>query len=396
MGKKILLVEPDYYTRFPPLGLLKLASYHREKGDEILKLVRGQVDPYEHTLYDRPDLIYVTSLFTYSWRNVHEAVQYYKDRYPNVKLWLGGIYASIWPEHAKTSGADFVHEGIFHEVEGYLPAYDLVDDWWNGSILFSSRGCIRNCHYCAVPKIEGKHSRVLHTIRDLIYPKHSRVILFDNNILGAPNWREILDELYEIGLKVDFNQGLDARLINDEVAEKLSKLKMQFIRIAYDRQNMGKSVKNAIDKLSNYGISPRKIVCYMMYNFEDTPKDIFERIRKLLTWGAVAYPMRYQPVLDPDFSLKKNSYISPNWNKEQLQKIAEARRIVGFAGTFPPYNKLVERFNETSNFEELIFEKKSDENKLLDTTKKSTSNRLKNAKPRYNKKFDWRKTRKKR
>ena len=134
----------------------------------------------------------------------------------------------------------------------------------------------------------------------------------------------------------------------------------------------------------------------MMYNFEDTPKDIFERIRKLLTWGAVAYPMRYQPVLDPDFSLKKNSYISPNWNKEQLQKIAEARRIVGFAGTFPPYNKLVERFNETSNFEELIFEKKSDENKLLDTTKKSTSNRLKNAKPRYNKKFDWRKTRKKR
>ena len=348
MGKKILLVEPDYYTRFPPLGLLKLASYHREKGDEILKLVRGQVDPYEHTLYDRPDLIYVTSLFTYSWRNVHEAVQYYKDRYPNVKLWLGGIYASIWPEHAKTSGADFVHEGIFHEVEDYLPAYDLVDDWWNGSILFSSRGCIRNCHYCAVPKIEGKHSRVLHTIRDLIYPKHSRVILFDNNILGAPNWREILDELYEIGLKVDFNQGLDARLINKENAEKLAKLKIPEIRIACDDKFMIPHIERAIKYLNDAGITSKRLFAYTLFNRTDTPQDFFERIRQLLNWGILSYPMQYQPVN----SLEKNKFVSPNWSKTEIEMVNIARRVMGYGGALPSHDGLIDKFNKAKNFKQ--------------------------------------------
>lgn len=403
LNKNILLVEPDYYTRFPPLGLLKIGRYHMEIEKDRVGLVRGN-EPKDNSdisyaddieFNGEPDIIYVTSLFTWASKPVHDSIVHYKDLYPNSKILVGGLYATLFPKDAEKTGAK-VLPGLFRKAENQKPLYELIDDVWDGSIIFSSRGCIRKCDFCAVPILEKGIHNVKYSIKSLVHKEHSRIIFWDNNILGAPNWKSIFDELQEIGLKVDFNQGLDARLINDEVAEKLSKLKMQFIRIAYDRQNMGKSVKNAIDKLSNYGISPRKIVCYMMYNFEDTPKDIFERIRKLLTWGAVAYPMRYQPVLDPDFSLKKNSYISPNWNKEQLQKIAEARRIVGFAGTFPPYNKLVERFNETSNFEELIFEKKSDENKLLDTTKKSTSNRLKNAKPRYNKKFDWRKTRKKR
>ena len=144
---KVLLVEPEYYSRFPPLGLLKLATYHRNKGDEVM-LVRGQVD-FRKERKDKPfrgspDLIYVTSLFSYSWRPVHRAVKYYTKKYPQSKLVLGGIYASLIPEHAATSGADKIHIGLHNEAEPYIPAWDLIPEW-DSTILFASRGCVRKC-----------------------------------------------------------------------------------------------------------------------------------------------------------------------------------------------------------------------------------------------------------
>ena len=188
---KVLLVEPDYYTRYPPLGLLKLAAYHRSLGHSV-ELVRA---PGEATT--TPDLICVTSLFTYAWRPVHEAVRNYKTRFPSADVELGGIYASLLPEHAALSGADVVHTGLVSEAESIQPAYDLVPEW-NGTILFASRGCIRRCGFCSVPKLEGRPSAFRYGIRNLIYPGHKRVIFWDNNILGNPNWRSVFDEMADL------------------------------------------------------------------------------------------------------------------------------------------------------------------------------------------------------
>jgi hypothetical protein len=167
-----------------------------------------------------------------------------------------------------------------------------------------------------------------------------------------------MDDLQTIGKKVDFNQGLDARLINDEAAERLSKVRMDSVRIAYDRTNMKGAVQKAIETLSDYGINRRKILCYALYNFGDDPQDLFRRVRDLLNWGVVAYPMRYQPVLELPYALEKNTYIAPKWNKKQLETVASLRRIVGFAGTFPPYKALVDRFNQTEGFDEMLYPKK--------------------------------------
>lgn len=184
---RVLLVEPDYYTRYPPLGLLKLAELERHEGNEV-NLVRGAVEVPE------PDRVYVTSLFSYSWRAVHQAVKFYKERYPRAKVSLGGIYASLLPEHAALSGADEVHVGLYPEAEELMPAWDLVPDW-DGSILFASRGCVRKCGFCSVPKLEGRPQDLKYGIRHLIWPGHTRVILWDNNILGNLNWEAIFDEL---------------------------------------------------------------------------------------------------------------------------------------------------------------------------------------------------------
>jgi pyruvate-formate lyase-activating enzyme len=336
----VLLVEPDYYTRYPPLGLLKLGALHRDRGDTV-ELVRSPNHPSQ-----RPDLIYVTSLFTYAWRPVHEAVRQYKSMFPNARVHLGGIYASLLPEHAALSGAE-VHLGLHAEAEALMPAYDLVPEW-DSTILFASRGCIRRCGFCSVPKLEGRPSDFRYGIKNLIYDGHTSVIFWDNNILGNPNWKSVFDEMAELKIEVDFNQGLDGRLLTEEVADKVARCKMKTIRLAYDYIGVGPYIEKAIRRLRELGVSPKKIVVYTLFNYIDDPENFFHRVRDLLNWGAVCYPMRFEPLT----SLDKNKYVSPKWDAERLSQVARARRVMGYAGAFPPYKGLLEKLNRAEDFDD--------------------------------------------
>jgi hypothetical protein len=349
LAKHVLLVEPNYYSKFPPLGLLKLSSYHKSNGDTT-ELVKSCEMPKR-----QPDLIYVTSLFTWAWKPVWIAVEFCKRKFPNTEVHLGGLYASLLPKHAASSGADVVYEGIFEEAEGLMPDYELVEKW-DGSIIFSSRGCLRKCPFCAVPKIEGSLKSVKKSIKEFVYHKHTSVIFWDNNILAASNWRSVFDELEELNLNVDFNQGLDARLITDEVANRLSRLKLNSgssmkVRLGYDSKQSEEPVKKAIERLHDVGINGRRIMVYTLFNYNDDPEEFFLKVRNILEWGAVCYPMRYEP-LDIPFALEKNKYISPKWEAQLIEMVHDARRVIGFGGAFPPYQGLIEKFQKARSFEE--------------------------------------------
>ena len=337
----VLLVQPEYYTRYPSLGLLKLSSMHRARGDTVELHVR----PQEASTH--PDLIYITSLFTYSWRPVHDAASFYRDRYPDARIELGGIYATLMPEHARLADVDVVHEGLVPEAERYMPDYSLVEGW-DSSIMFGTRGCIRKCAFCAVPKLEGKTWGPAESVRGLVHPEHKRVILWDNNVLGVPNWRDLVDELRDIGLPVDFNQGLDARLIDDEVAVKLRELQINPVRLAYDIPTERRALERAVPALAAAGFNKRRMHVYTLFNFRDTPDEFLSRVTDLMSWGVVSYPMRYEPLN----SLEKNKFISPHWTAERLQMVAKARRVIGFGGAFPPYRALLEKFQKAKSFEE--------------------------------------------
>jgi hypothetical protein len=351
---RILLVEPNYYTQYPPLGLLKLSSLYKAQGHEV-RFVRGLA------LVTRfvPDEIKVTSLFTWAWKPVWEAVAFYRALFPKAKISLGGVYASLTPEHARESGADEVHVGLIPEAEDLMPDYSIVPEWHQNqaaSILFSTRGCIRSCGFCAVPKLEGKPFTIRPStrIKHLVHPDHKRVILWDNNVLGEAHFPDVVQELKDLNAEADFNQGLDARLVTDEVALALRDLRVPTIRFAYDFVSMRTQVKEAIIRLGKAGFGNRRfrhVTCYVLYNYKDTPHDLFERVRDLLAWGVAAYPMRYQP-LNGQYAFDKDSYIAPTWTPEELEMVTVARRVIGYGGAFPPYEGLQKKFLDANTFHE--------------------------------------------
>ncbi len=354
---KVLLVEPNYYSRYPPLGLLKLASFHRSYGDEI-QYVRGLTDNVEP-----PNLVEITSLFTYSWKPVHDAISFYHREFPNAEISVGGIYATLMPDNIKGEYPFVkIHQGLFSKAENLLPSYDIlqwVDKWkdWKKSIVFTTRGCIRKCPFCVVPKIEGKLKTPKYSILPLIHPDHKEVVIWDNDFLASPFAKTILEELRDNGYRADFNQGLDARLMTEEFAGLLADIKSKTIHMAYDWPWEGKYVKNAIDLLGSAGYQKKNLIFYVLHNFYDnvhkkgdTPGDFLHRLQDLMSWGASAYPMRYIP-LD---SLTRTGYVSPFWTAGQLEMVAKARRVLGHAGVFLYYRALANKFINSGTFEEAM------------------------------------------
>ena len=94
----------------------------------------------------------------------------------------------------------------------------------------------------------------------------------------------------------DFNQGMDARLLTEESAALLARMKIPIIRLAFDYSGIRPWVEKAIAVLKDQGIKGRRIVFYVLHNYLDDPEDFFERVRDLFEWGAVVYPMRYEPL----------------------------------------------------------------------------------------------------
>ncbi|MBD3214359.1 MAG: hypothetical protein GF311_17240 [Candidatus Lokiarchaeota archaeon] len=102
---------------------------------------------------NKPNLVLITSLFTYWWQPVWKSVKKYKKLYPNAEIIVGGIYASILPEYCKKSGCDEVYVGLVREAENLIPTYDLIPDL-KLCVIHASRGCIRRCKFCFVHKLE--------------------------------------------------------------------------------------------------------------------------------------------------------------------------------------------------------------------------------------------------
>ena len=236
--RAILLIEPGYRNKYPPLGLMKLAQYHGPHGKrDRVRFIKGEDRTVLGQAWDR---IYVTTLFSFEYAKIAETIDFaleiangHADR-----VFVGGIAASLMHERfldePKWAGVrfikgllvgppatalqldDFAEELYSDDVEG-TPIEDLVPDY---SILdqidyeypvrdayfaYCSRGCIRKCHFCGVPKLEGgmrdtdSLTAIVRAIEERYGPKKD-LILMDNNVVASPRFKDIIAEIRDLGL----------------------------------------------------------------------------------------------------------------------------------------------------------------------------------------------------
>lgn len=327
---KILLIEPEYYTKYPPLPLLKMATYFKEKGHEV-ELVKGC------NMFAKGDRIYITSLFTYEWKPVWDCVDFYKKSNPKSIITIGGIYTSLLPEHASKAGCK-IHQGLVNMLENYVPDYSLCPEW-EESIVHSTRGCVRKCEFCGVKTIEPKFTH-RNSIKAYVVKKHKKITFFDNNFLANPKWDLIIQELVDFKKPVDFNQGLDIRLLNEEKANFMSQLEIDPVRFAFDSMEYKDQFIKGIEIAQKYELGKKHyIMCYMLYNFHDTPQDLIERLRICCGLKVRVYLMRYAPI-----DLHEYEYVGEHWTKEKLENVDRLNKIVQAMGTINPASYVYVKF----------------------------------------------------
>ena len=307
--KKILLVEPEFpiptksknHSNFLPIGLLKLAAYYRNKGCEI-QLNRGNkpADFY-------PNRILVTSLFTY-WSNyVKETVQYYKKKYPKASVEVGGVYATLMPEHCKShTGCDKIFTAQHKGADACKPAYDLVDVDYQ--IIHGMRGCIRNCPFCGIWRIEKKQFKDADQIKKEI--NSNKLVFYDNNMLVNPHIEEILEMLANTrhNDKIIHNEcqsGFDGRILMQKphLAKMLKKARFENVRIAWDfpyNEASVRMVKAWIDLLEEAGYNKKDLYIFMIYNWDYDYNHMELKRAQCYEWGVQIADCRYRP-LDQTF-----------------------------------------------------------------------------------------------
>jgi hypothetical protein len=199
----------------------------------------------------------------------------------------------------------------------YLAEVATIGQDWPGAVqkhnpfaTFTTRGCIRTCPFCAVPRIEGPFRELDH------WPVAP--VVCDNNFLASSraHFDRVVDRLKSVAhLGVDFSQGLDARLLKPYHARRLAELGC-LARLAFDYVGMEAAYLRAFHRLRDAGFPKSHIRTYVLIGYNDTPEDALYRLRLVDGLGIKPFPMRYQP-LD---ALRKNAYIAPNWTEEELKR----------------------------------------------------------------------------
>ncbi|MBI4764095.1 MAG: hypothetical protein HY787_05760 [Deltaproteobacteria bacterium] len=389
---KILLVEPDYRHSsssfimsvtnpenkkkygdeslwYPPIGLLKLATFHRKRGDEVKFVIGCDKTVFQESglftneiLWDR---IYITTLFTFDWKNIIKTVNFYKGAVGGSihKIFIGGIMASLMPEDIYEETGIQPVVGILNSpkkigldgkenIDQLPPDYSILDSRIyainDTYYAYTTRGCINHCPWCGVSVIEPTYCNYI-DIKPLIrqmramYGDKSRLKLMDNNILASPYIDQIVKDLVELGYgrgettntspprtrMIDFNQGLEATYINDKKISLLDKLNIKPMRIAFDKLSYKSIYINAIRIAREHGF--RDFSNYMLYNEKDTPRELYERLiiniglnkqwrnsYEKPTAVIYSYPMRFAPIKDKSSQkLNRNrDYVPPKKSKK--------------------------------------------------------------------------------
>lgn len=375
----ILLVEPRFPTKtksknhknFLPIGLLKLASYYKKKKKYNVELIRGNTLP---ETFKNPSRIEITSLFTYWSEYVWDAVEFYREHFPDpdkTQIRIGGIYASLhyeneefWERCKKYHVVPY--KGVHKKAERFFPDYQLVmknGNSINYQIVHASRGCFRKCPFCGTWKIEPEfkgRTKIAHKIKPGLKLGLRNLVFYDNNLFYNPNIKDILNELIELKKQkkigwCESQSGFDGRLLleDSELAVLLKKAGFRYPRIAWDwRYKDWPLVERQIQMLIDAGYNPKDIYVFMIYNWKWDFVEMEEKRIKCYEWKVQISDCRYRPLSqlhDHYKPLKDQSdgtdyHINPNWTDAEIKQFRKnvRRQNICVRHGFPYHSKLLE------------------------------------------------------
>lgn len=259
---KIGLIDVDGHN-FPNLALMKISAYHRARGDRV----------------------------SWAWSNVEHFDLVYKSR----------VFDDTYTTEDETAiNADqVIAGGTGYGLDNRLP--DCIEHQYPDYSIypqhpeaygFLTRGCPRNCPFCIVGQKEGLRS---HQVADLseFWRGQEKIKLLDPNLLASPDHEQLLQQLIASRAKVDFTQGLDARMVTADNAQLLRKVRAKRFHFAWDQEQDSDRVLAGLQQITHSGILPWRLSVYVLTNYDTNFAFDLHRVYTLRAMGMDPYVMIY-------------------------------------------------------------------------------------------------------
>lgn len=271
------IVDVDGH-HFPNFALMRASAYHKARGDQVEWA----------TPFSQYDKVMASKVFTFT---------------PDFN------YLTLQADIIEKGGTGYdIKKVLLPEIDRMIPDYDLYNVDKNLAYGFLTRGCPNKCKWCIVPDKEGKITPYM-DIEEIAVNGRKNIILMDNNILASDYGLQQIEKIVTMGVRVDFNQGLDARLVTDDVARLLAMVKwIKRIRFGCDTPVQIAECERATDLIDKYGYKGEYFFyCILLDDF----KESFERVNHWKNKGG-----RFLPHCQPYRDLNNPHQIIPQWQKD--------------------------------------------------------------------------------
>ena len=307
---RIGLIDVDGHN-YPNIPLMKISAWHKNNGDSV--------EWYDPMFSGHMDKVYMSKVFSFT-----EDFMYNIDADEIVKGGSGYCISTVNGIEVYDKSKDIP---LPDEIEHIYPDYSLygIEDTAYG---FLTRGCPRGCSFCHVEAKEGRASRKVADLNEF-WNGQKNIVLSDPNILACKQWKELLQQLIDSKAWVDFNQGLDIRLMTEEKAQMLKQIKTKQLHFAWDRYEDKEKIIPQLKMFKEItNINERNLIVYVLCNFDTTIEQDLERIYTLRELGYWAYVMLYN---------KRN--IPKNHDLRKMARWVNNRFVFAKCKTFEEYKR---------------------------------------------------------
>lgn len=274
---KIGLIAVD--SNHPNLALMKISAWHKSQSDSV----------EWYNPFDQYDIVYMSKIFSFT---------------PDYGHWITNT------KHIRKGGTGYdIYSMLPEEMEYVTPDYSLYPSIDNKTAFgFLTRGCPNKCKWCVVPRKEG-NIRPYMDIEDIAVQGRTNIILMDNNVLACDYGLEQIQKIIDKKYRIDFNQAIDARLITEDIAKLLAKVRwINVIRLGCDTPKQIAECEKAMHLIDTHRGKPMQ---YLMYTMID--KDINEAYHRLTYFRT---NKRVRIVAQPFRDIDNPRQIIPQWQKD--------------------------------------------------------------------------------